>query len=94
MNVFLTPAGIKTAEDDMVSPIGSSVDDMPHARNLHSHEDKMLNSINKIDVPKERYKQAVDAVENLSDILFCGRSDVYRRKDKAVEHLTILLYGY
>ena len=36
----------------------------------------------------------IDAVENLSDILFCGRSDVYRRKDKAVEHLSILLYGY
>ena len=36
----------------------------------------------------------IDAVEDISDTLFFGRSDVYRHKDKVVEHLSILLYGY
>jgi len=124
--ISLTPDGIKAVEDDMVSPRGSSVDDMPHARNLHSHEDKVLNSINKIDVLKERYKQALEfmnwfkpawdtlseeeqiilsefylvtgsktgVVGNLSEKLYIDRSNVYRRKEKALEHLTVLLYGY
>lgn len=35
-----------------------------------------------------------DAVGNVSEKLFCGRSDVYRKKEKAVEHLSILLFGY
>ena len=124
--ISLTPDKIKNAEDDMATPRGNSIYDMPYARNLHSHEDMTLNSISKIDVLKERYKQSVefmdwfkpvwyilseeeqiilsefyfvtgkkiDAVENLSEILFCGRSDIYRGKDKAVEHLSVLLYGY
>ena len=36
----------------------------------------------------------VDVVSNLSERLTCGRSDVYRQKEKAVEHLSILLFGY
>ena len=51
--ISLTHGEIKTAEDDMASPRGSSIDDMYHARNLHSHEDKVLNSISKINVLKE-----------------------------------------
>jgi hypothetical protein len=35
-----------------------------------------------------------DLVEGLSERLQCGRSDVYRRKDKAVEQLSVLLFGY
>ena len=36
----------------------------------------------------------IDTMENLSDMLFCGRSYIYRRKEKAVEPLRILLFGY
>ena len=124
--INLTPEEVKSIEEDMVSPRGSNIDDMPHVRNLHSHENMLVSSISKMDVLNQRYKQAVefmnwfkpawdtlceeeqiilsefylvagsktDAVGNLSERLFVDRSNVYRRKDKAVEHLSIMLYGY
>jgi adenylosuccinate lyase len=36
----------------------------------------------------------VDTVKNLSERLVVDRSNVYRRRDKALEHLSVLLYGY
>ena len=122
----LTPDEIKTIEEDMVSPRGSNIDDMPHVSNLLSHEDMMISSISKLDVLNQRYQQALefmswfkpawdtlcdeekiilsefylvngkktDAVGNLSEQLFVDRSNVYRRKDKALEHLSIMLYGH
>ena len=124
--ITLTPDEIKTIEEDMVSPRGSNIDDMPHVSNLLSHEDMMISSISKLDVLNQRYQQAVefmswfkpawdtlsqeeriilsefylvngkktDAVGNLSEQLFVDRSNVYRRKDKALEHLSIMLYGH
>jgi len=124
--ITLTPDEIKTIEEDMVSPRGSNIDDMPHVSNLLSHEDMMISSISKLDVLNQRYQQAVefmswfkpawdtlceeeriilsefylvngkktDAVGNLSERLYCGRSEVYRRKDKAVERFSALLFGY
>jgi len=124
--INLTTDEVKAIEEDMVSPRGSNIDDMPHVRNLHSHENMLVSSISKMDVLSQRYKQAVefmnwfkpawdtlceeeriilsefylvagsktDALGNVSEKLFCGRSDVYRKKEKAVEHLSILLFGY
>lgn len=34
-----------------------------------------------------------DAVENIGEKLFLERAQVYRRKDKALNHLALLLYG-
>jgi len=124
--INLTPDKIKSAEEDMVSPRSNNIDDMPHSRNVHSHEDKIINSICNIDVLRQRYIQAVEfmdwfkpawdtlsqeeqiilsefylvsgkntgGVESLCEILFIDRSNVYRRKDKAINHLSIMLYGY
>ena len=124
--INLTPDEVKAIEEDMVSPRGSNIDDMPRVHNLHGPEDMLVTSISKMDVLNQRYKQAVEfmnwfkpawdtlceeeqiilsefylvaggkteAVDNLSERLFVDRSNVYRRKDKAVEHLSIMLYGY
>lgn len=35
-----------------------------------------------------------DAVKNICKRLFCCRSNVYHLKDKAMVHLSILLFGY
>ena len=124
--INLTPDEVKNIKEDMVSPRGSNIDDMPHVRNPHGPEDMLASSINQIDILNQRYEQAVEymnwfkpawdslceeeqiilsefylvegsktkAVENLSERLFVDRSNVYRRKDKAVEHLSSMLYGY
>jgi hypothetical protein len=58
--ISLTPDEIKATGDDMISPRSSSLDDMPRSRNLHSHEDMIINNISKMDVLNQRYKQAVE----------------------------------
>jgi len=124
--ISLTPADIISTRDDMEQPRSSTSDGMPHSPNVHSFEDKMVSGIDKIDVLKQRYIQAVefmkwfkpawdtlndeeqmilsefylstgkktDLVESLSEKLYIDRSNVYRRKEKALEHLSVLLYGY
>ena len=65
---------IKAAYDKIASCSGINYDGMPHARNLHAAEDRIIKGIDEIDVLKERYRQAVEymdwfvpAWEQLSD---------------------------
>ena len=51
---------IKAAYDKMSSVSGVRYDGMPHVRNLHAAEDRIINAIEEIDVLKERYRQAVE----------------------------------
>ena len=58
--INLTSDEVKAIEEDMVSPRGSNIDDLPHVRNLHSHENMLVSNISKMDVLNQRYKQAVE----------------------------------
>lgn len=115
------------AEQDKMTGIGSpNLDGMPHAHNPQAGEDRLIEGIEKIDVLKERYRQAVEymqwfkpAWEELSeeeqfilenfylsgneygngtadyvaDRFHIERSSVYNKKNRALKHLTVLLYG-
>ena len=51
---------IKKDYDKMSSVGGVRYDGMPHTRNLHATEDRIIKGIEEIDVLKERYRQAVE----------------------------------
>lgn len=51
---------IKEAYDKMSSVGGVRYDGMPHTRNLHATEDRIIKGIEEIDVLKERYRQAAE----------------------------------
>ena len=117
---------IKAAYEKMSSVSGVRYDGMPHNRNLHALEDRVINVMEEIDILKERYRQAVEymdwflpAWEELSDderfVLetFYGedndygssvadtiaeyfnieRASAYRKKNRAIDRLTVLLFG-
>ena len=119
--------GEVAAERDKMSSLHSSVyDGMPHAHNPNTQEDRVLNSIQEIDILRERYRQAVEymdwfqpAWEQLtederyvletfySDANYYGsnaayyiashfhieQSSAYKRKNRALDRLTVLLFG-
>ena len=101
-------------------------DCMPHAHNPQAGEERILNTIEEIDILKERYRQAVEymdwfqpAWEQLtederyvlesfySDVNCYGsnaayyiashfgieQSSAYKRKNRALDRLTVLLFG-
>jgi len=124
---------IKSTDDeirrsyDKMSSLGSPRwDGMPHAHNPQAGEERILNSIEEIDVLKERYRQAMEymdwfkpAWEQLSEEerycleTFYGdgntygsnaayyvaeyfkieQSSAYKRKNRALDKLTVLLFG-
>lgn len=113
------------AEQDKMTSLGSpSFDGLPHAHNPQSGEDKIIDGIEKIDVLKERYRQAVEymqwfkpaweeltedeqfilesfygteyrdhAVDCVAERFNIERSSAYNKKNRALKHLTVLLYG-
>ena len=111
-----------------LSSVGSPA--LSHApkgsRNPHANEDRVIAGIDKIDVLKERYRQAVeymdwfqpawmalsederyvlqtfywnederqtDAVYAVCDHFNIERSSAYNKKNRAIQHLALLLYG-
>jgi UDP-galactopyranose mutase len=40
-----------------------------------------------------QYQQLAERTANIGEKLFLERAQVYRRKDKALNHLALLLYG-
>lgn len=120
-----TPDEIKLAQDRMVSLGSPGMDGLPHAHNPKAGEDRLVEAIEKIDILKERYRQALEymswfkpAWEKLNDderyVLeafysgneygsdamgqVCRRLGVeqataYRRRNHALDHLQLLLYG-
>ena len=117
---------IKAAYDKMSSVGGVRYDGMPHTRNLHAAEDRIINGIEEIDVLKERYRQAVEymewfvpaweqlseddryvldtlysedneygssVVDDIAEYFHIERASAYRRKNRAIDKLTVLLFG-
>ena len=122
-----TDEEIANVHDDITSvgsPMLSDVPKGPH--NPQANENRIVNALNKIDVLKERYSQAVeymrwfepawmalsederfvlrsfywgendnqtDAVYDICDHFSIERSSAYNKKNRAVDHLALLLYG-
>lgn len=117
---------IKAAYEKMGGVSSPKPDGMPHARNPHAAEDRMIKGIEEIDVLKERYRQAVEymawflpaweefsederyVLENfygdgneygssviykIADHFHIEQSSAYNKKNRALHHLTILLFG-
>lgn len=122
-----TDEEIANIHDDMTS-IGSPVlSDIPKgSHNPQANENRIINALDKIDVLKERYSQAVEymswfepawmalsederfvlqsfywdendsqtnAVYDVCDHFSIERSSAYNKKNRAVDHLALLLYG-
>lgn len=121
-----TEENIKTIHDKMASPSAPVNDGMPSVHHPQAGEERIVASIDKIDVLKERLRQALeymswfrpawneltedeqfvlsefymiedqrqtDAVSNICDYFKIERSSAYNKKNRALERLTLLLYG-
>ena len=117
---------IAGAYESMAGVTSPKWDGMPKAHNPSAGEDRILKSIEEIDVLRERYRQACEymawfqpAWDALSeddkvvlDVFFCSenkygtgaadavadhfsieRASAYRKKNRALDNLTTLLYG-
>lgn len=116
---------IKDIEDSMVYISSSVISNTPKSKNKNQLEDRIIKSVDKIDILKERYRLAIEymrwfkpAFNQLSeDELFVlktfyldetlvsspvykvcehfsiERSSAYNKKNKALEKLSLLLYG-
>ena len=120
-----TKDAVKAEQDKMVGVGSPNMDGMPHAHNPQAGEERILDGIEKIDILKERYRQAVeymawfqpawdklsDDEKYLMDIFYrqneygleaakeagehfgIERNSVYKKKNRALNHLVLLLYG-
>ncbi|WP_195415580.1 hypothetical protein [Enterocloster citroniae] len=117
---------IKAAYEKMGGVSSPKSDGMPHTRNPHAAEDRMIKGIEEIDVLKERYRQAVEymawflpaweeltgderyvlesfyggsneygssVIYKIADHFHIEQSSAYNKKNRALHHLTILLFG-
>ena len=117
---------VKAAYDKMIYAGGICYDGMPHVKNLHAAEDRIIKGIEEIDVLKERYRQAVEymewfvpaweqlseddryvldtfysedngygssVVDDIAEHFHVERASAYRRKNRAIDKLTVLLFG-
>lgn len=123
--IEITPEEIKACREDMGNPRSSNFDGMPHQRDVHSGENKLCKALDKLDVMKERYRQAVEFMDwfkpawdslneeeqlllsefylkeqsktyasiRLADKLNYEERQIRRLRDKAVEKLTLFLFG-
>ena len=121
-----TDDDIAILHDGMLSPSAPVNDGMPSVHNPKANESRIVFSIDKIDVLKERLRQAIeymnwfqpawdeltedeqfvlyefymvedqsrtDAVHTICDYFKIERSSAYNKKNRALERLTLLLYG-
>ena len=122
-----TEEEITNIHDDMTSIGSPAFSDTPsNVSNPRSSEIRMTSAIDKINVLRERYRQAkeymewfqpawdalsederyvleqfywkdekkqIDAVYNICDSLHVERSTAYNKKNLALQHLSLLLYG-
>lgn len=117
---------IKAAYEKMSGVRSPQFDGMPHSHNPHAAEERIMKGIEKIDVLKERYRQAseymawflpaweelsederyvleefyiaeeehqYDAIYRICEHFGIERSSAYNKKNRALQHLTVLLYG-
>ena len=120
-----TDEDINRIRAEMTGIRSPGYDGMPKSHNPQAGEECLLSSIEKIDLLKERYRQAQEymdwflpawkelpeedqfvleafyrdneygcnAADAVSRRLCIERASAYRRKNRAVEKLTIMLYG-
>lgn len=121
-----TDEDIAMLHDGMLTPSAPVNDGMPSVRNPQANENRIAHSIDKIDVLKERLRQAleymewfqpawdeltedeqfvlhefymveeqkqIDAVYNICEYFKIERSSAYNKKNRALDRLTLLLYG-
>lgn len=114
------------AEYEKVGVKSPQLDSLPGPHNPQATEERIVNSIDEIDVLKERYRQAVEymawfrpswdaltederyvltvfygerneygarAAENVAEHYCIERASAYRRKNRALERVTLLLFG-
>lgn len=117
---------IKSAYEKMSGVRSPQFDGMPHSYNPQAGEDRMIKGIEKIDVLKERYRQAAEymawflpaweelsederyvletfygdaneygssVIYRISDHFHIEQSSAYNKKNRALHHLTTLLFG-
>ena len=117
---------IAMLNDDMISVGSPALSDLPiSSHNPQANENRIITVVEKIDVLKERYSQAVeymnwfepawlslsederymlevfywntdsstDAIYDICDKFSIERTSAYNKKNRAVEHLALLLYG-
>jgi hypothetical protein len=58
-----TPQEIKDVYEKMVLPRSQKLTEMPVARNLQAGNDKLVAQIDKLDILRERYSQAIEYME-------------------------------
>ena len=121
-----TDREIDSERDRMAGTGSPPMDGMPRAHNLSAAEDRIINSIDEIDVLKERYRQAAEymnwfqpaweqltederfvletfyggvnsygsgAVNYISSHYGIEQTSAYKRKNRALDRLTVLLFG-
>ena len=102
-----TAEEIANVRQDMVRIGGMRFEESAHgARNPQAGENQILHGIAEIDVLEERKRQAeefmawylsengkTDAIEEISERFCVERSSAYKKKDRALAHLALLLYG-
>ena len=120
-----TPEELRMAQEKMISLGGMNMDGLPHSHNPKVGEDRIIEGIEKVDILKERYRQAVeymawfkpawekldederfiletffqendygaDAIGVISSHFNIERNSAYKKKNRALDHLVLLLYG-
>jgi hypothetical protein len=121
-----TDEDIAAIHEQMISPTSPVQNGMPPTHDPKAGEKKLISYIDKIDVLKERYRQAleymewfqpawdeltederyvltefylneeqkqIDAVYNICEHFNIERSSAYNKKNRALQHLALLLYG-
>ena len=99
-----TDEEIANIHDDMVSISSPEFTDIPHdSFNPQSGEIRLTSAIDEIDVLRERYRQAKeymewfqpawDALSEICDKYSIERTSAYKKKNRAVAKLALLLFG-
>lgn len=58
--INITPQEIKDLYEQMISPRNSQITGLPRAHNPQGAENKLMTSLDKLDVMQERYRQAIE----------------------------------
>ena len=93
-----TDEEIAQVHEDTTTLGSPAFTDMPGGSpNPQSGEMRIIAAIDEIDVLRERYggeeEKQIDAVYNICEHLHIERSTAYNKKNRAVQHLALLLYG-
>ena len=108
MQFILSSTGdeIKRTYEKMTGIGSPNYDGMPKACNPQAAEDRIIKNIDEIDIIKERYRQAVEymdwfnsntygssAAYYVAEYLNIEQPTAYKRKNRALDRLTVLLFG-